>query len=267
LVGGPGAIRKTAAARHRDDVGYRRARRRLAAGDLVHAVVPHHHGQVLRLAHRHGGEAAKLHQERAVALERDDVPFRLRDGDAERDRDGEPHAAEHVEVLRPLPAHPEIEIGVADAADDGFVALQLRHGAPGQLEAVHHLGVVRAQRGILRHGGPHAAKTLPPVNSGDRMKVTGACVARACLIARSTMKASSSCRVTVCVSMPSESSTGRMVRQTSAWPRLNSPSVPRSDTKMSAGIWYGQTSEAIAFGMVPKPEVCMRMAARMPPIW
>ena len=44
-----------------------------------------------------------------------------------------------------------------------------------------------------------------------------------------------------------------MVLHTMAWPRLNSPSVPRSDTKISAGIWLGTTSEASAFGMVPKP--------------
>ena len=39
-----------------------------------------------------------------------------------------------------------------------------------------------------------------------------------------------------------------MVRHTSACPRLNSPSVPRSDTNSSTGIWYGTTSEASAFG-------------------
>ena len=48
--------------------------------------------------------------------------------------------------------------------------------------------------------------------------------------------------------MPSESSTGRMVLRTMAWPRLNSPSVPRSDTNISAGIWHGTTSEASTFG-------------------
>ena len=30
-----------------------------------------------------------------------------------------------------------------------------------------------------------------------------------------------------------------MVRHTIAWPRLNSPSMPRSETKISAGIWQG----------------------------
>ncbi len=57
-----------------------------------------------------------------------------------------------------------------------------------------------------------------------------------------------------------------MVLHTMAWPRLNSPSVPRSDTKISAGIWLGTTSEASALGMVAKPEVCISTAARMPPI-
>src|SRR6185312_7672593 len=266
LVRRPGTLHQAAAARHRDNVGDAGARRRLAAGDLVHAVVPDDHRQVIWLAHRHGGEAAELHQQRAVALERDDVALRLRDGDAERDRNRQAHAAEHIEVLRSLAAHPEIEISIADAADDGFLVLQVRDGALGQLEAVHHLGVVRAVRGRRCHGGPHAANTLPPVRSGDRMKVTGACVAMACLIERSTMKASSSWRVMVCVSMPSASSTGRIVRQTIAWPRLNSPSVPRSETKISAGICDGHTSEATAFGMVAKPDVCISTAARRPPI-
>ena len=57
-----------------------------------------------------------------------------------------------------------------------------------------------------------------------------------------------------------------MVLHTMAWPRLNSPSVPRSDTKISAGIWHGTTSEASAFGMVAKPEVCISTAPRKPPI-
>src|SRR5664279_2673057 len=92
-----------------------------------------------------------------------------------------------------------------------------------------------------RCGCAHDANTLPPVSSGERMKVTGACVATACLIERSIMKASSSWRVMVWVSTPSESSTGRMVLHTMACPRLNSPSVPRSETKSSAGIWHGTT--------------------------
>ena len=76
--------------------------------------------------------------------------LRLRDGDAERDRHRQPHAAEHVEVLRPLAGRPQIEIGVADAADHRFLVLELADQPLGQLEAVHHLGVVRA--GVRRHG-------------------------------------------------------------------------------------------------------------------
>ena len=144
-----------AAARDGDEVGSRRARRRLAAGDLVDAVVPHHDGQVLRRPHGDGRQAAELHQQRAVAFQRDDVAFGLRDGDAERDRDRQPHAAEHVEILRPLAARPQIEIGVADAADDGFLVLELRDQPLGQLEAVHHLGVVRASGALRIDGGAH----------------------------------------------------------------------------------------------------------------
>ena len=118
--------------------------RRLRAGDLVDAVVPHHDREILRRPLGDGGEAAELHQQRAVAFERDHMPLRLRDGDAERDRDGETHAAEHVEILRALAARPQIEIGVADAADHRFVALELADQPLGQVEAVHHLGVVGA---------------------------------------------------------------------------------------------------------------------------
>jgi hypothetical protein len=38
---------------------------------------------------------------------------------------------------------------------------------------------------------------LPPVNSGDRISATGACVAIACLIERSQMNSNSSSRVAV----------------------------------------------------------------------
>ena len=100
--------------------------------------------------------------------------LRLRDGDAERDRDRQPHAAEHVEILRPLAARPQIEIGVADAADHRFLVLELRDQPLGQFEAVHHLGVVRAS-GALRIvlARRHDANTLPPVkqrrqDEGDR---------------------------------------------------------------------------------------------------
>ena len=145
LVRRPGALRKAGAARHGDEVGAGRGRGRLAAGDLVAAVVHHDDREVLRLEHRDGGEAADLHQQRAVALERDAAPLRLRQRDAERDRAGEPHAAEHVEILRPVAGRPEIEIGVADAADHGLV-LQRRDQPLGQREAVHHLRVAGADR-------------------------------------------------------------------------------------------------------------------------
>ena len=58
----------------------------------------------------------------------------------------------------------------------------------------------------------------------------------------------------------------RIVLATRAWPRLNSPSVPRSDTNSSAGICDGATSEASAFGSVAKPEVCISTAPRRPAI-
>src|ERR1700752_4664944 len=57
-----------------------------------------------------------------------------------------------------------------------------------------------------------------------------------------------------------------MVRHTSDWPRLNSPSVPRSETNMISGICEGTTSEASTLASVAKPEVCISIAPRMPPI-
>ena len=87
------AIGDAGAARDGDEIGNRGARGRLAAGDLIEAVVPHHHGEILRRLHGDGGQAAELHQQRAVALERDHVALRLRDGDAQGDRDRQAHAA------------------------------------------------------------------------------------------------------------------------------------------------------------------------------
>ena len=77
----------------RDIVGDPGGGGRLAAGDLVEAVVHDHYGQVGRLERCDGGEAAELHQQRAVAFQRDHARARLRQRDAERDRDGEAHAA------------------------------------------------------------------------------------------------------------------------------------------------------------------------------
>jgi hypothetical protein len=55
------------------------------------------------------------------------VTLRLCDGDAERNRDRKTHAAKHVKILRPLPAGPQVEISVADPADDRFIALEMGH--------------------------------------------------------------------------------------------------------------------------------------------
>jgi plasmid stability protein len=167
-------------------------RGRLAAGDLVDAVVHHHHGQVVRRQCCDGREAAELHQQRAVAFERDHPALRLRQCDAERDREGEAHAAQHVEILRAMACGPEIEIGVADAADHGFV-LQFADEALGQIESVHHLGVALC----AGHGRSHLSKVLPPVSSGERISATGAWVVIACLIERSAMNSSSSSLVMV----------------------------------------------------------------------
>src|SRR5207247_1207447 len=107
---------------------------------------------------------------------------------------------------------PQIEVGVADAADHGLLARQLGDQPLGQLEAVHHLRVAGAdRRDFHRHGAAHCLKTLPPVSSGERMRQTGTRVAAACLIERSTMNSSSSSRVMVWLSTASASSTGRMV--------------------------------------------------------
>jgi hypothetical protein len=131
-----------------------RARRRLPAGDLIDAIVPYDDGEILRRLHRDGGEAAELHQQRAVTFQRDHVPLRLRDRDAERNRDRKPHAAEHVEILRTLAARPQVEIGIADAADDGFATFQLVDDALSECVTVHHLGIVGPDGpdGCLGHG-------------------------------------------------------------------------------------------------------------------
>ena len=123
-------------------------RGRLLAGDLIEAVVHDEDGEVARLHHADGGEAAERHQDRAVALERDHAALGLRQRDAERDRAGEAHAAEHVEILRPVAGRVEIEIGVADAADHRLLARELCDQAFGEVGAVPHLAgvLVRAWR-------------------------------------------------------------------------------------------------------------------------
>src|SRR6185369_7814849 len=130
----------------------------------------------------------------AVPLDRNHLPLRLRDRDAERDRARKAHAAEHVEILRPPTARPQIEVRVANSPDDGFIVLQLRHEPLRQLEAVHPLGVGNAA---------HAANTFPPVSMGDRISAHGACVATACLMERSTMNSTSSSRAMVWCSISS----------------------------------------------------------------
>ena len=89
-------------------------------------------------------------------------------------------------------------------------------------------------------------------------------VAKAWRMVRSAMKAASSRRDSVWCSIPMLSRIGRMVRQTIAWPGLNSPSVPRSLTSISTGIWLATTSEARTFGSVAKPDVCISTMPRMP---
>ena len=84
---------------------------------------------------------SKLHQDRSVAFQREHAALRLRQRDAERDRHRQSHAAEHVEILRALAGAPEVEIGVADAADHRLVVLQPRHQALRDVETVHHLGL------------------------------------------------------------------------------------------------------------------------------
>ena len=108
-------------------------RRRLLAGDLIEAVVPDDDGEVARLDVGDGGEAAERHQDRAVAFEREHPALRLRQRDAERDRAGQAHAAEHVEVLRPVADGEHVEIGVADAADHRLLVREPR--APGAASA------------------------------------------------------------------------------------------------------------------------------------
>src|SRR5262245_11612318 len=124
--------------------------------------------------------------------------MRLGQRHAERDRAREPHAAQHVEVLSAAAGGPQVEVRIADTADDGFFTRKLRDQPLGEIEPVHHLGIARAKRRMLcTNRSSHAANTLPPVSRGERMKATGARVAAACLIERSMMNSNSSWRVIV----------------------------------------------------------------------
>ncbi len=197
FVGRPGAVGKTTADRDGNNIRNRRCRGRLRAGDLVDAVIHHDHGEIFRRQCCDGRQAAQLHQQRAVSLKRENAALRLGQCDAERDREGEAHAAQHIEILRAVAGCPQIEIGIANAADHGFLVVQPCDQPRGEIEPVHHLGV--AGRGVCFHAHmiAHLSKTLPPVKSGDRISATGACVVMACLIDRSTMNSNSSIRVAV----------------------------------------------------------------------
>ena len=140
LVAHPMAVRNAGALGDRDDVGRARRRGRLLAGDLVDAVVPDDDGEIARRHFGDGGEAAERHQDRAVALERDHAAPGLRQRHAERDRAGEPHAAQHVEVLRPVAGAVEVPVGVADAGDHRLVMRELRDEALGQVGAIESFG-------------------------------------------------------------------------------------------------------------------------------
>ena len=69
------------------------------------------------------------------------------------------------------------------------------------------------------------------------MNTTGLWVVKACLIDLSTMNGMVASSANVWCVTAMESKVGRNVRATVAWPVLNSPSVPRSETTMIAGIW------------------------------
>src|SRR5205085_10587500 len=105
-----------------------------------------------------------------------------------------------------MPGGPQIEIGVADAADHGFFVLELPNQSRGEIEPVHYLGIADRRAGC-GHAIAHLSKTLPPVRSGDRISATGAWVVMACLIERSMMDSNSLSLVIGGCSIASESST------------------------------------------------------------
>src|SRR5438105_130930 len=109
----------------------------------------------------------------------DDAALRLCQRDAERDRTGQSHATEHIKVLRPMAGGEQIEVAVADPADDGLVVAELLDQKPGQRRTVERVDRLSF---VAHHGNPQIfslalAAGLPPVRSGERMKATGACVA------------------------------------------------------------------------------------------
>ena len=71
---------------------------RLAAGGRVRRVVEADVQQVRGARGRDRGERAQVHQHVAVAVEHDDAAIGTRQRDAEADRRGQPHRADHVEA-------------------------------------------------------------------------------------------------------------------------------------------------------------------------
>ena len=110
-----------------------------------------------------------VHEQAAVALDQHDLAVLPRGGDAERDGDGISDGAElpqHVEILRPAPAHMRLEIGLVAGARDrvpvlGDGAVELRDDAA----RIERTGRDREFRGVDRGGGDLAPR---PWASGNR---------------------------------------------------------------------------------------------------
>ena len=62
---------------HRNEIGTLRSQRPLRAGDLVEAVVPDDDREILRCRGGGGSERPQLHQNGAVAIEREHLAVRL----------------------------------------------------------------------------------------------------------------------------------------------------------------------------------------------
>ena len=97
----------TGSARNGDQIRARFRRRcALATSDLINAVIPDHDNQILRCLRGDGGKTAKLHQQRPITFQRENTPFRLRNGHTHGNGCGQAHAAQHVEILGTMAGGP-----------------------------------------------------------------------------------------------------------------------------------------------------------------
>ena len=237
-VGDAGAARRSPRRRR-----CRRSRAFCFAGDLIDAVVHDDDGEVARLDHADGGETAERHQDRAVAFERDHPALGLGERDTERDRAGKVpccracrnsagggrrHRDRNWCCRCP---RPPLRRALSFATRRLVRSARLSTWTAWRIDGGS--GHVRSLTSSLA-----AASGFPPVSSGDRMNTHRALGGEGLLDRLvDDERHGGVVGQRMVLDGDAHPASAAASRATVTWPMLNSPSVPRSETTMIAGIW------------------------------